>query len=483
MAWARSDGGISAAAGIDDDGHPQRVFWLDGLAGTGKSTIAHTVARRCSDEDRLGASFFFSRGGGELETARMFATTIALQLARRHSLLRTAICDAVRTHPDNAEKLLGDQWRHLVLGPCERLRAAGALLAPLVIVVDALDECKAATEVEFVLELLSKTSAIAEAHLRIFLTSRPEMAVRAGLYSMSEMQRRHVILHHVDKSIVGQDISKFLENTLREFIRKRPFLPGYADGEVIEQLVQRADGLFIWAATACRFIKDGGPLARRRLGVMVKRQSTASAGCPERQLDDIYTNVLRNALRPQFSADEQQRFCCSLNDLLGTIAVLFSSLPAPGLAAMLALSEFEVLDTLCDLHSILDVPSDSGMPIRLQHASVRDFLLGRQRCTDARFWVDERGAHTRIASRCLLFMRETLKKDICGLKDPGVLVNEISRDLIDACMPPPLRYTCLYWVEHVEHVESGVACAVCMHLATQINKIGDGPMAPLEAIS
>jgi SpoVK/Ycf46/Vps4 family AAA+-type ATPase len=52
------------------------------MAGTGKSTIARTVARACLDDGRLGASFFFSRGGGERETTPSFVTTIARQLAR-----------------------------------------------------------------------------------------------------------------------------------------------------------------------------------------------------------------------------------------------------------------------------------------------------------------------------------------------------------------------------------------------------------------
>jgi hypothetical protein len=46
------------------------IFWLSGLAGTGKSTIARTVAGRCHDAKQLGASFFFSRGGGDTGCGR-----------------------------------------------------------------------------------------------------------------------------------------------------------------------------------------------------------------------------------------------------------------------------------------------------------------------------------------------------------------------------------------------------------------------------
>jgi len=61
------------------DGH--FLFWLNGLAGTGKSTIARTAAREWYRQKRLGASFFFSRGGGDLSHAGKFVTSIAIQLA------------------------------------------------------------------------------------------------------------------------------------------------------------------------------------------------------------------------------------------------------------------------------------------------------------------------------------------------------------------------------------------------------------------
>jgi hypothetical protein len=84
MAWTRGKPGSTIDNGSGSDrGQQNHVYWLSGMAGTGKSTIARTVARRCHEEGRLGASFFFfSRGGSELETARMFVTTIAVPWAR-----------------------------------------------------------------------------------------------------------------------------------------------------------------------------------------------------------------------------------------------------------------------------------------------------------------------------------------------------------------------------------------------------------------
>src|SRR6266480_4118413 len=78
----------------------RRLFWLNGLAGTGKSTIARTVARKYYEEKRLGASFFFSRGGGDVGHAGKFFTRIALQLAKNIPALRDYICEAITAHSD-----------------------------------------------------------------------------------------------------------------------------------------------------------------------------------------------------------------------------------------------------------------------------------------------------------------------------------------------------------------------------------------------
>jgi hypothetical protein len=157
----------------------------------------------------------------------------------------------------------------------------------------------------------------------------------------------------------------------------------------------------------CRFIKEGGSHERRRLDEMVMYRPSAATPSPERKLDVILTSVLRNALRGGWARDELEEFCRTLNEVLGTFAVVFSSLAAPGLTALLSRSDNVIFDMLSDLHSILDVPNDPNTPIRPQHASVRDYLFEIQRCSDARFWVEERHAHSRSMRQCLLLMTKT----------------------------------------------------------------------------
>ncbi|EJT69960.1 hypothetical protein GGTG_12137 [Gaeumannomyces tritici R3-111a-1] len=67
-----------------EDPNGKCIFWLRGMAGTGKSTISRTVAKKLSAEKVPSASFFFKKGEGDRGSAAMFFTTILRQLVYPH---------------------------------------------------------------------------------------------------------------------------------------------------------------------------------------------------------------------------------------------------------------------------------------------------------------------------------------------------------------------------------------------------------------
>ena len=109
------------------------------MAGTGKSTIAHTVARDYFEQGRLAASFFFSRGGGDAGNASKFITTIAIQLAVHIPPVERHIWDAITACSMIASQSLADQWRQLVLRPLLKLEGNDTYPS-YVMIIDALDE-------------------------------------------------------------------------------------------------------------------------------------------------------------------------------------------------------------------------------------------------------------------------------------------------------------------------------------------------------
>ncbi len=110
----------------------------------------------------------------------------------------------------------------------------------------------------------------------------------------------------------------------------------------------------------------------------------------------------------------------------------------------------DVDQTLEDLYSILDIPEDQACLLRLHHPSFRDFLLDKHRCSDLNFWVDERQAHRTLADNCIRLMSNSLKRDICQQEAPGTRVTDVESSRIEQCLPPEVKYACLYWIKHLQ---------------------------------
>ncbi|SLM35514.1 WD40/YVTN repeat-like-containing domain [Lasallia pustulata] len=299
------------------------IYWLNGLAGTGKSTIARTVARKYFENGQLGASFFFSRGGGDVGHASKFFTTIAVQLARKSQSLQRYIGDAVRKNADIATQSLGDQWRQVVLRPLSKL-SGDSYPSSYILVIDALDECDNDDDIQTILKLLAEAQTFQTIRLRVLLTSRPEIPIRHGFYQIPEAEHQSFVLHHISPSIIDHDITVFLKYNLGLIGQKKPSLSASWPGEgTVKQLVQIASGLFIWAATACRFIQEAERvfLIRKRLAAILQIGSSIVGEQPEKYLNEIYTTVLRHSIPAKYSEEEKEEFLSMLRDILGSITL------------------------------------------------------------------------------------------------------------------------------------------------------------------
>ncbi|ERF74014.1 hypothetical protein EPUS_03829 [Endocarpon pusillum Z07020] len=394
------------------DGRDERcIFWLNGMAGTGKSTIARTVARRYYEQQRFAASFFFSKGGGDIGHARLLITSIAMQITQNIPASRRYICEAIAERNDIVTQSLRDQWQQLVLRPLSKLGEKGNQSA-YVLVIDALDECDNENNIRIIIHLLAEARSLKTTRLRIFLTSRPEIPIRNGFCQMADVEHRDFLLHDISPSIVDHDLSIFFEYNLKLIGQEQSLDACWPGEEIIKRLIQTARGLFIWAATACRFIHEGKRFAARRLDTILSGINSASIA-PEKHLDEIYTTVLQQSIIVEFTKEEKE-------------------------------------ETLNELHSVIDIPKDRFQPLRLHHPSFRDYLLSKSRCQDPNFWVNEKQAHQVLAENCLRLMSTSLKQDICGLNAPGKLVAEVARSRIDRHLPPEVQYSCLYWMEHIQ---------------------------------
>ena len=160
------------------------------MAGTGKSTIANTVARRYFDKRQLAASFFFSSGGGDIGNARKFVTTIAVQLGIYVLPAQQHIRDVLTERSIIASQSLMDQWRQLVLGPLLKLDGSNTYTS-YIVVIDALNECEGQNSIQIILRLLAETRSLKKGRLRVLITSRPEVPIRCPqAFHHSRIHRR-----------------------------------------------------------------------------------------------------------------------------------------------------------------------------------------------------------------------------------------------------------------------------------------------------
>ena len=172
------------------------IFWLNGMAGMGKSTIASTVAQKFSQAGQLGGSFFFSRGTGDLGHAEKFVATVAFQLAHSIPLLREHICNAIRLNEDIIRQGgLRNQWKELIIGPLSQLTPHQNFR--LMLVVDALDECEDERDIKGILQLFAEAKDLTTVDFKVFVTSRPETPIRIGFRDMPEIIHQDRALHNI----------------------------------------------------------------------------------------------------------------------------------------------------------------------------------------------------------------------------------------------------------------------------------------------
>lgn len=447
------------------------IFWLSGMAGTGKSTIARTVAHRFSERGLLGASFFFSRDREELHSAAKLFTTLAAQLAEALPSLKAHICDTITKHGDIGEQALRDQWRRLILEPLRMLEENVPPLSSLVplsspvVVIDALDECEGGRDIQEILGLLIEAKDLSMVRIRVFITSRPEIPISLSFNNMSQIVHHDEILHSIPRSLIERDICIFLRHELATIREKRKIGGDWPDEEDIQKLIRRADRLFIYAATACRFLYNS-PFPKKRLSEMLKVKSTGHPSTKE--LDEMYKLVLRQSIA-RGSDEDTEDLTMLFKQIVGSIIILSDTLSTAALAELLKLSSSQkedVQEMLKHLGSVLNVPDDETSPLQLFHLSFRDFLLNKTRCqdplldkggcTDPQLWVNEEATHSDLFARCLDLMKGHLRKDMCDLQQPGVLASELEYSKVESCLPPAVQYACRYWVAHLQGAKIGL---------------------------
>ena len=415
------------------------------MAGTGKSTISRTLAHSLHRHNLLGGTFLFSRSSGDANNASKFVGTLAYCLANVSPHLRACICEVIASHTDILRQGLRIQWEKLIIQPLTKARFDKGKAVNFV--VDALDECGSDNEIRILIQLFAEVKSVSNVQIGVFVTSRPEVVIRLGFKNMPSITHQDLDLRDVPREVVEHDISVFVKTKLSQTALERELI-GWPSETELRALVKNAGCLFIYAATACRFIADTSWDPSERLSDVVQGYSTG--GVEIAQLDTMYTHVLESSLIAGRSAPDATKLCDRFREVVGPIVVLYDEFSISSLAQLLSTQASWVANCLNTLHSVLNVPKDSTSPIRLLHPSLRDFLLSKSRCGGKDFFVDEAGVHSALLTRCLEVITVSLKRNMCSLPTPGSSAQDVDQAVLDERLPKHVRYACRYWVDHLK---------------------------------
>ena len=432
-----------------NDSNQSPIFWLNGLAGTGKSAIAQTIAERLFAEGHLGASFFCSRDFEDRRNLHFIFPTLAFQLAHKYPDFRSHLVSILQSNPDVVDESLYSQMEKMIVEP---LRSADV---PTVIVIDALDECKDDEPSSAILSVLGRLAKRAPG-VKFFITGRPEPRIKTGFHRL-RCPPNIFVLHDIHPVLINNDIRLFLKHELSELAQRRR-LEEWPSNEHINVLCDRAAGLFIYAVATVKFLDSSTHLPKRRLDVILNLPNcTVPEGKtefkPKTTLDSLYASVLQTAFNKKDDEVDSK-----VRSTIGAVILLVNPLPPSGIAELVGLDPEEVILFLTLVQSLFALDEGFSQPVKPFHNSFPDFVTDSTRCCDERFYISPGTLHLELAMNCLRMMNNSLEQNLLSL--PNYALNSEVRDLqtkIKDRISTALEYASRSWHNHLISAVGDVA--------------------------
>ncbi|CAE6515427.1 unnamed protein product [Rhizoctonia solani] len=435
-----------------------KLYWMNGMAGTGKTTIAYSVctelgttrliaATEASNGTKrngvsmLAASFFCSRAIPECCQVKNIIPTIAYQLARYSLPFRSALHQILESEHDVCSKALKIQYQKLIVDPLGTVQ--GSLPTEFIVVIDALDECENVNILGEILDLILSTSVTLP--IKFIVSSRPESEICERLSGNTRL-----VLHELESTTVQVDIEKYMRQELK--------LVPLTDVQW-SALLTRCGVLFIYASTTCRYIKQGYKMRTLddAVATIVNSDLATTQSRGDNVIDSLYLTILQAAFRESLmDPDNRTR----MRNVLETVICAQEPMTLEGLAELLGLKDSEQVEALLQpLRSVINVTTATGLVTTL-HASFPDFMLSAAR--SQALCCSAPARHTALAQACIhLVATVEPMVNICQLALP-TLADEKVEDLderVKKYISPALAYACRYWSIHLysgEHSQKSV---------------------------
>ncbi|KAF5327269.1 hypothetical protein D9619_004939 [Psilocybe cf. subviscida] len=448
--------------GHGDESADVRLIWLTGGAGAGKSAIMQSIVECCAQDAVILGTFFFSRADPSRNYAEVLIPTLAYQLASAFPAAMTVLEPTIQRNPLIFKTSLQTQAYELLVRPLLYLIETGVIDTTSslrrVFVIDGLDECDDPRKQALIIHAIADILSDNLGPICVLIASRPEVAISRAFQRETSL---HSILAKItldDNDEASSDIRQFIEDSFLDILDSHPLrtnIPSnWPSPHSVDELVGKASGHFIYAATAMRFISSTDEHPARALQV-VEGLEPSRAGNPFAELDALYLHILTSAKYSSQVLGILRH--CIFSNLENTVTMVCFMYPH--------ISPEDVALFLSDIQALisLDLPpnNEAEMEIILKHASLGDFLMDAKRsqaiymsgeeyrafCLPRYFWLLDNATSPQV--------RRSLQS--CGRYLIGELVSAISHShdiellwsLISGHSPQDVwNYYAKYW-QHV----------------------------------
>ncbi|PPQ85245.1 hypothetical protein CVT25_010018 [Psilocybe cyanescens] len=428
-----------------------RVFWLTGQAGSGKTTIAYTIAKRFESGQPtiLGASFLCSRQFDETRSLNRVLPTISYQLSYKCRSYVSALHAQLADKSTVVDHDFSEQMQELFVGPwLDPLRPHDP--ATYLVIVDALDEIDESGGSKFLDLLLTTINQQHFIGLKFLVASRTDPRIVEICHSFES--RAICRLQDVPIEDADVDIERYLDIKL----------PSIVGRPEITEIRRRASGLFIYAATVVRILTSSQSITdieqMRRLNKFLSKPSGISRR-GKSPIDELYEQILCEA----FSDFMEEEDLNPRLRILFTFLCTFERISTSVAAALMDDDDKLAKAVLNDLHAVLYIQDGR---VFWYHASFPDFLFSQHRSNfrigneEYNFWCDEVAHRNLLATSCLRVMNS----DDCGLRfnmgdiRSSYLLDsehvEVISEQVNKNIRPVLRYSLFHWVAHLSYPPS-----------------------------
>jgi NACHT domain len=401
------------------------MFWLYGMPGLGKTSVANSLCDRLGKGGNLGGSFICKHDNPSLREPEAVLPTLIAQLVRMWGPFRKLVAQVLHDEPQiNPTSTKGD----LLLKPLRLLKKHP--LHPLVLVIDALDECGKHNTRGPLLNCLVEACSLVH-WLKIVVTSRPESDI------ISFFDARNITGRDLGTDdLAYEDIHLFTRRRLGSVAKRRHLPFDWPGEESVNKIVERSNGLFIFVETLYRLVDIPEPEP-----LLVQVLSGESQGA-DTTLHQLYSMAITTRIAQPTPA---------FHSILRTIIAISVNRPLcdETLAELIGLKSRVVRSWVDELSSLLYRDHSNKGGIRVRHLSILEFLVG-SRCP-AEFRVDLNLINAELARCCLETMVNLLKFNICELETsylPNAEIEDLN-DRVEQKIPDVLQYSCIYWHNHL----------------------------------